>query len=191
MIKAFRNTEISFKDGEKIDLKDFFYLHYPEFASFAGKYIADQTICEDIVQEVFISFWEKRTSFQNLFSVKAFFYTSIRNACFDHIKHSKVERKYLEFKRSGTEETESHLNEILRLEAYNLVYQEINRLPEMEKKVLLLALEEKSNEEIAITLRISINTVRTHKARAYKVLRKNLGDIFVLFISFEKKFTAL
>ena len=188
MIKAFQHTEISFKNGEKIDLKDFFYLHYPGYASFAGKFIADKSVCEDIVQEIFISFWEKRSSFQSLVALKAFFFTSIRNACLDHLKHEKVEQKYYEFQKYGNEDTGSFLDEIIKIEAYKQVYQEINKLPEMEKKVLLLALQEKSNDEIATILNIAINTVRTHKARAYKVLRKNLGDLFLFFISFKNIF---
>jgi RNA polymerase sigma-70 factor (family 1) len=183
MIRTPRNTVIDFKDGEKTDLKDFFYHHYPEFATLAGRYIPDTSVCEDIVQDVFISFWEKHKNFPSLLAAKAFFYTSIRNSCLDHLKHDQVQQKYQEFKKAIPEETGSFLDEIIKLEAYRQVYQEINKLPEMERKVLLLALDEKSNEEIATSLNISINTVRTHKARAYKVLRKNLGDIFLFFMS--------
>ena len=57
----------------------------------------------------------------------------------------------------------------------------------MGKKVLLLALREKSNEEISKILDIAINTVKTHKARAYKVLRNNLYDIFLFFFPFSKR----
>ena len=59
----------------------------------------------------------------------------------------------------------------------------------MGKKVLLLALRENSNEEIAEILNIAINTVKTHKARAYKVLRKNLTDLFLLFLSFPYRYS--
>lgn len=191
MIRTSKNRMIDFKNGEKTDLENLFYLHYPAFAAFAGRYIPDPFVCEDIVQNVFISFWEKHKNFQNLLAVKAFFYTSIRNSCLDHLKHTQVKQKYQEFKKTTPEEAGSFLDEIIKLEAYNQVYQEINKLPEMERKVLLLALDEESNAEIATALEISINTVRTHKARAYQVLRKNLGDIFLFFIFLEKKFTAL
>jgi len=87
------------------------------------------------------------------------------------------------------EETgESFLEEVIRMEAYSEIYSEINKLPEMGKKVLLLSLRENSNEEIAKILEIAINTVKTHKARAYKVLRKNLGELFLFFVPFRKQF---
>jgi len=53
----------------------------------------------------------------------------------------------------------------------------------MSKKVLLLALQDKSNEEIAADLGITINTVKTHKSRAYKVLRGKLAGLVLFFMS--------
>jgi RNA polymerase sigma-70 factor (family 1) len=188
MPNTLRNTEIKFSDGEKIDLKDFFSIYYPELTSFAARYIANLTVCEDIVQEVFISFWEKQKNFPNIFAVKAFIYKSTRNSCLDYLKHSKVEEKYRLQNKTEEETAESFLEEVIRMEAYSEIYSEINKLPEMGKKVLLLSLRENSNEEIAKILEIAINTVKTHKARAYKVLRKNLGELFFFFVPFRKQF---
>ncbi|MEL7588330.1 MAG: sigma-70 family RNA polymerase sigma factor [Prolixibacteraceae bacterium] len=186
MISTFENRWIVFSDGGKIELKDFFYNHYAGFSVFANRFIPDRSACEDIVQDVFLAFWERPRTFRNLLSLKAFFYTSIRNICLDEIKHLKVEQKYFELNReelaAGT-----YLDEIVKIEAYNEVYREINRLPEMERKVLLLALDGRPNEEIADYLHISVNTVRTHKARAYKVLRKKLGGVFLVFMSLRKR----
>ncbi|MCL4482981.1 MAG: RNA polymerase sigma-70 factor [Bacteroidetes bacterium] len=184
MINTLRNAEIKLGNGEKIDLKDFFNTYYPELSSFASRYIVNSAISEDIVQEVFISFWEKRKTFPNMYAVKAFFYTSTLNSCLDHLKHLKVEEKYRAINKNKEEATESFLDEVIRNEAYSEIYSEINKLPEMGKKVLLLALREHSNDEISKILNIAINTVKTHKARAYKVLRKNLYDIFLFFFLF-------
>ncbi len=186
MINASRNSEIRLGNGEKINLKDFFNTYYPGFNSFALRYIADPSVCEDIVQEVFILFWEKQRTFPTLPAVKAFFYTSIRNSCLDFLKHTIVEEKYRIINKNKDEATESFLEEVLKKEAYSEIYNEINKLPEMGKNVLLLALREKSNEEIATILNIAINTVKTHKVRAYKVLRKNLNDLFLFFFPFPK-----
>ncbi|HBL74187.1 MAG: hypothetical protein A2W90_17700 [Bacteroidetes bacterium GWF2_42_66] len=186
MVNTSRDSEIKLGNGEKINLKDFFTAYYPAFNSFAAGYIADPAVCEDVVQEVFISFWEKQKTFPNVYAVKAFFYTSIRNSCLDFLKHTIVEEKYRAINKNRNESTESFLEEVLRKEAYSEIYNEINKLPEMGKNVLLLILREKSNEEIATILNIAVNTVKTHKARAYKVLRKNLNDLFLLLFPFPK-----
>lgn len=184
---ALRNTDIKFSNGERIDLKEFFTTYYPELSAFANKFISDPTVCEDIVQDIFVSFWEKQKTFENLVSAKAFLYTSTRNSCLDYLKHCKVEEKYVERRKFLYEETESFLDEIIKAEAYSEVYREINKLPDMGKNVLLLAMKEKSNEEIAKILNIALNTVRTHKARAYKVLRKNLGDLLLVVFPVQKR----
>ena len=186
MINTSRNTEIKLGNGEKINLKDFFNAYYPGFNSFAAGYITNQAVCEDIVQEVFISFWEKQNMFPNLYALKAFFYTSIRNSCLDFLKHTLVEEKHKLRNKDKDETEESFLEEVLRKEAYSEIYNEVNKLPAMGKNVLLLALRDKSNEEIATILNIAVNTVKTHKARAYKVLRKNLNDLFLLLFPFPK-----
>jgi RNA polymerase sigma-70 factor (family 1) len=182
-----RNSIIKLGDGEEISLRDIFDVYYPGLISFASRYISTLTVCEDIVQEVFISFWEKKKSFPNLIAVKAFFYISIRNSCLDFIKHSQVEDRYRIQNRMEDEVSESFLEEVIRKEAYSEIYREINKLPEMGKKVLLLALRDNSNEEIARILNIAINTVKTHKARAYKVLRRNLSELVLFFIAYRNR----
>lgn len=191
MLNSLQNIEIKLGNGEKVDLKDFFNIYYPELTSFASRYIANLTVCEDIVQEVFISFWEKQKNFSNVYAVKAFFYTSTRNSCFDYLKHSKVLEKYRILNKTEDEASESFLEEVIRKEAYSEIYSEINKLPEMGKKVLLLSLKENSNEEIAEILNIAINTVKTHKARAYKVLRRNLNELFLFFFPFRKQLSSV
>lgn len=175
--------KVEFETGEKLDLEDFFMLYFPLLNSYAFSFISDPIICEDIVQEVFVSFWEKRKVFSDLNSAKAYLYTSVRNACFDQFKHAKVKDKYIQHCMGQHEVTDSCFDEVIRLEAYSEVYKEINKLPPMGKNVLLLFLRDKSNEEISNILNISINTVKTHKARAYKVLRGKLQGLSLFFIN--------
>lgn len=180
-------TRVVFSDGDEIILKDFFYTNYPVFSSFAAKYISDSVICEDIVQDIFIKFWENRKTFFNIYSVKAFFYKSIRNSCLDYIKHEKVKDKYIQYNIHHENSPQSFWEEVIRKEAHSIVYREINKLPEMGKNVLLLALEEKSNEEIAQELGIAVSTVKTHKSRAYQLLRKKLSGLVLYLILLNEK----
>lgn len=184
MQKKLTTYKIRLTDGTDVLLKDFFFLNYAGFSSFASKFIPDQEEIADVVQDVFISFWEHDHEFHDLIAVKAWFYRSIRNACLDILKHERVKRKYVEKSIGRQEESEFFLDEVLRQEVYSYLNNKINQLPEMEKKVLLLALKGFSNEEVAEQLGIKINTVKTHKSRAYKVLRSDLGSI--LFLLFPK-----
>ena len=185
MAKTYDNTKIRLTNGEDIVLKDFFHENYAVFSSFASKYISNTDLCEDIVQDIFIKFWESKQNFMSINTVKAYFYKSIRNSCLDHIKHEKVKDKYVEYKKFRNDSVQHFWDEIIRKEAHSIVYREINKLPEMAKKVLLLALNDKSNEEIAEEFGISESTVKNNKYRAYKILRKKLGGLVLLLMSFK------
>lgn len=181
-------NKIRFDNGESIDFNDFFIENFAIFSSFAYRYIPNPDICEDIIQEVFITFWEQKKVFPNLISVKAYLYTLIRNMCLNQIKHDLVKQKYFLENQSKTESTDFFLEVILQKEANGIIYDEINKLPPMEKKVLLLSLKEYSNEQIANELSIKPTTVRTHKSRAYQVLRKRLGSLIYLMLTLNKGF---
>ncbi len=179
-------NKIRFENSESIDFNDFFKENFAIFSSFAFRYIPDPDVCEDIVQEIFITFWQQKKVFPNIISVKAYFYTSIRNMCLNHIKHDLIKQKYFLENQSEIESANFFLEGILRKEANGIIYDEISKLPLMEKKVLLLSLKEYSNEQIANELNIKLNTVRTHKSRAYQVLRKRLGNLIYLMMTLKK-----
>lgn len=182
MVLSFERAKVKLSNGDEIVLKDFFYTNYPMFCSFAAKYISSSTVCEDIIQDIFIKFWESRKTFLSEYAVKSFFYKSIRNSCLDYIKHEKVKDKYINHSIQNGNSTQFFYEELIKQEAYSIVYSEINKLPKMGKNVLLLALEEKSNEEISKELGIAINTVKTHKSRAYQVLRKKIGGLLMFLL---------
>jgi RNA polymerase sigma-70 factor (ECF subfamily) len=184
------HNTIRFQNGDSVGFEDFFKENYAIFSSFAYRYIPDRDLCEDLVQEVFLSFWEKKDSFGNKVSARSFFYTSIRNACLNKIKHDKVKLKYLNYKWPGHETSDSFLEAIFKKEAYREIYREVNKLPEMAQKVLKLTLRGKSNDEIATLLGIAVNTVKVHKNRTYRILRKNLHDLYYIFLFFRKPVPA-
>ena len=46
--------------GKKDSFKEIFDLHFHALLSFGGNYVSDRQVVEDIIQEVFVAFWEKR-----------------------------------------------------------------------------------------------------------------------------------
>ena len=182
MNKPDNRTKILLANGDKIDLEDFFRANYPVFCSFATSFVSDNDLCQDIVQDTFVKFWRNKNTFSNISAVKAFFYKSIRNSCLDYIKHEKVKDKFTNYYINQNNPVQYFWEEVIEKEAYSVVYQEINKLPEKEKEVLLLALKGKTNKEIAEDMNIAVNTVKTHKSRAYKVLRKKFNDLILFFL---------
>mgnify|MGYP000389141264 CR=1 FL=1 len=45
--------------------KDFFTENFPLYLQFDLKYIADEEVCKDIVQEAFIKYWKQENNFKD------------------------------------------------------------------------------------------------------------------------------
>lgn len=166
--------------GDEEELKHFYLLYFPHFLSFALQYVSEEDQCRDIVQDVFINYWEKHADFTDIISLKVFFYRSIRNRCLNEIRNQQL-RQPVEVKEISELFSENTLEEnVIREEVAILVRQQIAKLNKQEQKVLRLSLQGHTNQEIAEILSLSINTVKTHKLRAYTSLRLQLQDLHTL-----------
>ena len=163
--------------GDKKAYQVVFEAYFNALCAFCYKYIDDQSETEDIVQEVFISFWEHKKDFEHINAIKAFLYTSTRNKCLNHLKHRIVKQKHETALIYELESEQFFTHHVIEEEAFNQLYAEIKALPESSQKIMLLALKGLKNREIAEKLTISENTVKTQKKIAYAKLKQKLGPV--------------
>lgn len=175
-----RDTEtLEWEKGED-GLKHLYREYFALFVAFANSFLSSEDECKDVVHDVFVSYWNSREEFNDLISVRAFFYTSIRNKCLNIIRHRRVHDKFLTDSLKNIENDEYIYETIIKKEAVHIIYQEIVKLTGMEQKVLFLALDGKSNDEIAKELSIAVSTVKSHKAKGYATLREQLKHLRML-----------
>ncbi len=152
------------------DLQIIYRKFFPVLMSFSSNYIDQPGVCEDIIQDVFIELWERRESFNKFNSIKSFLYISVKNRCLNYLKHKKVEEKY--FGDSNNPYEEKHFQELfIEEETYRLLYSVIGKMSVKTREILIYHLSGLSNIEISIKTSVSVNTVKTVKARAYKVMK--------------------
>ncbi|MFT7591511.1 MAG: RNA polymerase sigma-70 factor (ECF subfamily) [bacterium] len=168
------------------DIKTFelvFKQYYGELCGFATKYVEDADIAEELVQSLFCSLWEKLDSIGLQTNLKAYLYTGVRNAAFNHFKHQKVVDKYEQY-ASNTGASISPPSEVLEVkELKSIIDLAMNLLPEKCRQVFELSrIEQKKYREIAEELNISIKTVEIHMGKALKILRQELGSYLPLAI---------
>lgn len=161
----------------------FFKKYYTLFLSFACRYRLDMEEARDIVQDVFIAFWEQRENFSSIVTIKAFFYRSIANRCLNCLKHEDVKNRYAESQLEKMQSEEFIQENIIREEVSFIVRKKIKQLTPREQEIIILSLQNKSNQEIADVLSLSVPTVKTHKMHAYARLRAELEELrFLLLI---------
>ena len=162
------------------DIERIFRSHYGAFCNFASKYVRDHAVVEDIVQDAFVTLLEKSPKFDTEGHLKNFLYVTIRNACLNYIRDEEAKNRYLEA-QAKEENTENFEEEIILSEVYQELANAVADLPEECRKVFELCyFQGKDNSEAAEILGISVNTVRTQKARGKKILREKLKDVYPL-----------
>jgi len=80
----------------KSELQKMFDTYYEALVKYANRFLILTDECEDLVQDVFVSLWEKENTFPDETSLKVFLYKTVRNKCYNVIKHNKVKDKYAE-----------------------------------------------------------------------------------------------
>lgn len=171
-----------FAGGQEKAFRFIYEKHTPALRYFAAKYVDDDAVIDDIVQDVFVSLWEKRTDFESENALKSFLYTSVRNNCLNMIRHQGVKNRYAEVVYRE-EPKESFLDHILEAEIFELLSEVFNELPPACREVYRLSLEGKKHEEIAEELKITVNTVKKHKNNANHYMRERLKYILMFLMS--------
>lgn len=163
-----------FKAGSVDAYKNIFDLYYKPLCLFAKKYVLDLAIAEDIIQELFMKFWELRNEIQLKTSVKSYLFQSARNECLNYLKHQNVQEKYK--RHIANVSTDSFFHDQLEEEEVNrLVYEAIRSLPPRCRQIFELSrFEGESFGEIAHELSVSENTVKNQLVHALKLIRQVL-----------------
>ena len=168
-------------ETSEIDLKDtqifkaIFNMFYPRAYTFTLKLLRDEVISADITQEAFLYMWEKAYRFPDMMSFKSYLYSCFKNKTLNYIRDHKVERNMEELKDVFVDDIlVDHL--IIEHELKARILEEINKLSDVKRDIMLLRMEGYSYDEISEELSLSINTVKTHKKQAYKDLKLHLSD---------------
>ena len=162
------------KKGSTRALHDIHNLYYSSLRNFAGGLLGDIPAAEDIVTDVFVILWKKQQDFETLQNVKAFLYISTRNACINYVKKAQRDSvmKMGLLNYLSADHEEFILNEMIRSEVMEQIYEAIEALPSQCKRVFKMCyIEGLNNTEIAGKISISVNTVKNHKVRALGLLR--------------------
>lgn len=155
-----------------------FKKYYPALCLYSKRYIEDKNVREDIVQDVFVILWDKRTEIA--FNDSALFYlkASVKNACINYLKHRGYEQLYTEdfiIHASLYDKEGEHVYLLHELE--ELLEKSLQKLPDEYKAVYVKSyLEEKSNIEIAESEGVSTKTIERYKKKILSQLKNDLKE---------------
>ena len=159
-------------DEEKA-FKQMFDLYYADFCVVARLFTGSQVVAEDIVQQVFVGFWEQKCQTRINSTLKGYLQTSVRNACVNYLhKQKNVEKKQSEI--IFDEVAVQALDFLLNKEEQKVIAKAVSELPDQCRKVFeLIYFDELPYKAAAVNLHLSVNTVKSHLKNALRILKSN------------------
>lgn len=185
-MKDYSEEEIiaNLKGGNEIAFKRIFDVYYRPLTLFAVKYVGNIEESKEIVQEFFIRLWARRDKIVFGYSLKAYLYQSIRNACLNQIESRKVVEKRTRDYIPPEISNDDPLEKMVAAEQEERLMHVIDQLPEKCKQIFLMSrMQSLSNHDIAARLDLSVKTVEAQITIALKRLRDIVVVSVIMLIS--------
>jgi len=155
--------------------KALYQRYYKPLAMHAEGIVGDILIAEDIVENVVVALWNGNMTFSDIKSFEAYLYRSVNNLAINERKHSNVVNAYEQHVISMGQSESDEYDEEYEIMLVNLM-KHIDSLPQRMKDIANKSLQGMTSKEIAENLNISVETVKTHRKRALKMLRQFMNE---------------
>ena len=171
------------KTGNQGAFDSIFNTHYEPLVRVAHSLVSDLAVAEDVVQEVFIKFWERRETVNIEKTIYGYLKQAVIFRSIDYLRKTKRLNEHILIHQQSTLQLNLHTpeKELLSKENLKAIYEKIEALPEKSKLIFKLSrFEELSYSEIAQQLNVSVKTVEYHISRALEILRESVFGVFVI-----------
>ena len=169
---------------DKASFETLYYQYGPRLSAYAHRFLNDSAVAEDLIQDIFIRFWEKYKGKDSESWVPVIF-TMTRKRCLDHLKTATIKRSvFVPNVRISHEEEMLFIEDLaggVSAEDY-LLMKELNKqietimdmLPARCREVFRMSrVDGFKNSEIAEKLGISEKAVEKHITAALKVFKSH------------------
>lgn len=167
------------------DVNAFDFLYQKYFSKLYGavyKRLQNRELTEEIVQELFISLWERRAVLSISTTIEAYLFSSVKYLVIAQYKKNNLFEQYSSSTEKDTKD-ENFTEQAVSFDELNEAYQKaLLILPERCREVFLLKRNGLSQREISEQLDISEKTVENQMTKALKMLREALKDYTTIFI---------
>jgi RNA polymerase sigma-70 factor (family 1) len=159
-------------------------LYWKQLFQYAYNRLQSEDAAKDMVQDVFISFWNKKDVFKLTSSLSAYLFSILRFKLIDHYYASEVKKKHALHINQIEHPSDNNVNQSVYIREINgLLNLSVQKLPGKMKEVFELSrLKGYSTREISEQLNISEQTVKNQLSTALKRLRLNFTDYLTIAV---------
>lgn len=180
------------KQGDNVAYKYIYDHHYTLLCSIGYEYLKDDFLAETMADDVIFYLWERRETLTITVSLRSYLVRAVRNRCINHLERERQEIPFSSIGRDEenminySESTEYPLAILLENELEDKITQALDNLPEECGRVFRMSrFEEKSYEQIATELGVSVNTIKYHMKNALSRLSNDLSKYLIISLYFQ------
>ena len=144
----------------------------------ARLFVDDRDAAEDIVQEAFLRLARHASRIDSIDRAPAYMRSIVLNLARDHNRRGLVSLRHRSTAGREIDVVDDAGDQLARSEEHRTVLDAVRMLPTRQRDCITLKFfEELTIEQIASTMGVSVNSVKTHLRRAMTALDRNLGDL--------------
>lgn len=163
-----------------IPIEHLFKEHYALLCLISFSILKDKDAARDVVQDFFISYWQKQEKVSINTSFQAYAVKAVRNLSLISIKKILKERSMIENLNKSEFDYQKSLDEPKN---YDKIFKVLNELPKSRKNVFIsFVVHGLSYSEIAESNGITVNTVKTQMKRSYAYIRSKIDDKDIYYL---------
>lgn len=176
----------------EIQFEEAYIFYYTRMKRFAQEYVVREEDAENIVHDIFTELWEKKLEFSSHINLNGYIFVILKNRCIDFLRRktteqhaiNKMQEEYLQTLKLKFESLEALDSKLLAEPDIDTIIQNaVDSLPERCRQIFVMnKFDGKRQTHIAQELNISVNTVESQMAIAYKKLKEALKDYVPLFV---------
>ncbi|MFZ9969714.1 MAG: RNA polymerase sigma-70 factor [Bacteroidia bacterium] len=155
-----------------------FRQYRPGLLAFARNILNDHEEAEEVIHDIFLSIWEKRSDMFTDPGLKSYLFRAVKNRCLNVLRKAKLDFEELPDQVPELD-TSAIASELLEAkETEKLLAHLIEQLPKKCKQAFLLSrVDGLSHKEVAEIMDISAKTVENQIGIALKFFKENLGHL--------------
>ena len=177
------------RNSDEVAFKLIYNKYYPRLFYFILEFIPLKDITENIVQDTFLTLWNKRNTLKDNTNIASYLFVVAKNNTLYKLRDRRYKQKLFPKNLSESKELELNLETLNTIDTSVFTCQEIEQIiektlaklpPQCRKIFQLSRFEEMKNREIAEKLDISVKTVEGHISKGLKVFKVALKDYLPL-----------
>ncbi|HWK04953.1 MAG TPA: sigma-70 family RNA polymerase sigma factor [Puia sp.] len=164
------------KQGDLTAFDELYLKYYKLLCTSAYFFLKNEQEAKDLVQTLFLDIWDKQLYEHFHDDIKGYLFRATKNRCLNHLKWQRVQYEH----HKGYAEFQDHAG-VSHMEgppdSYQQLHIALNGMPGQKKAAIqMVYMHGKRYRDAADSMRISINSLKTHLKTGLKILRGEINS---------------